>query len=973
MKKIILVFFLLFVGLLQAQQVNPLHTKDFIAQQVWVDSILKNMTIEEKIGQLFMVAAYSNKGEKHERFVKKMIKEYHIGALIFFQDNPIKQAQLTNTYQSTSKVPLLIGIDGEWGLNMRLKNTYRFPWNMTLGAIRDDKLIKDFGKQVGKHCKRLGIHINFAPVIDVNTNPKNPIIGNRSFGENHIDVAQKGVAFTNGIQSEGVLACAKHFPGHGDTATDSHKTLPKVTFSKKRIDSIELYPYKETFKAGITSIMVAHLEIPSLDATVGLPSTLSKPIVTNLLQQKLGFKGLIITDAMNMKGAANFSSSEEINLQAILAGNDLLDVPLEIPKTVKIFKEALKRGKLSMLQLENSVKKILKAKYWAGLHHYLPIKIAGLENDLISPSDEILHRKLIKNSLTILKNENGDVPIRKIENKKIAYISFGDKKGKYFFKMLKKYTKVAKVSDENLHGLMKKLDGYNLVIIGFHKSNKNPWKSYKFTNKELVWIQEIARKKNVILDIFASPYSLLKVKSFANIEGLIVSYQNSKLAQELSAQLIFGAIEGKGKLPVSIRNEFGVGHGLISTNLKRLQYSIPEDVGMSSKKLALIEKYADTLLTKKMAPGFQVLVARYGKVVYHKTWGYHTDKKLQKVKKTDVYDLASVTKILGTLPMVMKAYEEGKFTLDTELQTLLPVFKNSNKDTVTAKEILSHVARLKAWIPFYIKTQDSITKQNLNTYYHTRKSKNFSIKIVENLYLMTSYKDSIIKYIKEADQRERIGYKYSDLAFYIFKQFIEKTYKKRLDTLSYHHFYKLIGANSMGYLPLNRMSEKKIIPTEKDNYFRHQLLRGYVHDMGAAMQDGVGGHAGLFANANDVAKMMQMYLQKGYYGGKHYFKDTTIDVFNNRYFADKLVRRGVGFDKPQLNPDEKATCGCVSNNSFGHSGFTGVYTWADPKSGLLYVFMSNRVYPNMANRGLVTSNMRTKIQQVIQDAINLKE
>ncbi len=969
MRNRLLFLFLFLIHCLQAQQINPLHTKDLEAQEIWVDSIVKKMSVDEKIGQLFMVAAYSNKDKKHENFIKKLIKEYHIGALIFFQDDPVKQAKLTNEYQSLSKTPLLIGVDGEWGLNMRLKNTYRFPWNMTLGAIRNNQLITDFGKQVGKHCKRLGIHINFAPVIDVNTNPKNPIIGNRSFGENHINVAAKGVAFSNGIQSEGVLACAKHFPGHGDTSTDSHKTLPMVSFSAKRIDSIELYPYKETFKAGIGSIMVAHLEVPSLEPTVGLPSTLSKPIVTDLLQNKLGFKGLIITDAMNMKGAANFSSSEELNLQAILAGNDLLDVPLEIPKTVKKFKKALATGKLTLERLEKSVKKILKAKYWAGLHQYSPIKLDGLKADLITPLDEILHRKLIQNSLTVLKNESGDVPIRKLENKKIAYVHFGNKKGTSFLKTLRKYTAIKSVSDKNLNGLMKKLKKYNLVIIGFHTSNKNPWKSYKFTNKELVWIQEIARQKNVILDVFASPYSLLQIKTFANIDGLIVSYQNSKLSQELSAQLIFGAFVGKGKLPVSIRNEFAEGHGLITTDLKRLQYSIPEDVGLSSKKLKIIEKYADTLLQQKMAPGFQVLVARYGKVVYHKAWGFHTDKHQQKVKKTDVYDLASVTKILGSMPMVMKAYEEEKFTLETDLQTLLPEFKNSNKDTVTAKEILSHVARLKAWIPFYIKTQDTLTHQNLNTYYRTRKSKGFSMKVAKNLYLMNSYKDSIMKYIKEADQRINTGYKYSDFAFYIFKQFIEKTYHKRLDTLSDEFFHKPMGTNSMGYLPLNRMPKKRIIPTEKDEYFRNQLLRGYVHDMGAAMQDGVGGHAGLFANANDVAKMMQMYLQKGFYGGKRYFKTSTIDTFNKRYFADKLVRRGLGFDKPQLDEDSKATCGCVSDKSFGHGGFTGIYTWADPESGLLYVFMSNRVYPTMTNKGLVNSNMRTKIQQVIQNAI----
>jgi len=969
MKKKIFLLLLVVSSLLQAQRLDPLLTKDYEAQKKWVDSILNNMTVDEKIGQLFMVAAYSNKDKKHEKFIRKMIEQYHIGALIFFQDNPLKQAELTNDYQRRSKVPLLIGIDGEWGLNMRLKKTYRFPWNMTLGAIRDSQLIEDFGKTVGKHCKRLGIHMNFAPVIDVNTNPKNPIIGNRSFGENHVNVAEKGVAFSNGIQSEKVLACAKHFPGHGDTATDSHKTLPKVSFSEKRLDSIELFPYRKVFDAGIGSIMVAHLSIPSLEPNTSLPSTLSYPIVTGLLKEKMGFKGLIITDAMNMKGAANFSTSEELNLQAILAGNDLLDVPLNIPTTITRFKYALAHKELTEERLDHSVRKILKTKYWAGLHNYKPIEIQNLYEDLISPSDKILDRKLVQNSLTVLKNVQEDIPIRNLEKRKIAYVKLGDFEEKHFVKMLKNYTKVDVISDKNLDGIIKKLKPYNLVIIGFHTSNKNPWKSYKFTNKQLVWLQEIAREKKIILDVFASPYSLLAIKSFSNIEGLIVSYQNSKVSQELSAQLIFGAIEGNGKLPVSIGENFKEGHGLFTSKLSRLQYSFPEDVGLSSKKLKEIAKRVDTILKEKMAPGVQVLVARYGKVVYQKSFGYHTGKKKQKVKNSDIYDVASMTKILASLPLIMKAEEDKIMPLGASLRDLLPSFKNSNKENVTVKEILSHYGRLKAWIPFYKKTQDSVSGRNLFKFYRTKKSKKYKIKVAKNLYLDKNYKDSIIKYIREADQRDRFGYKYSDMGYYLFKKILEKSYKKPLNKLVDEKFYQSLGANRTSYLPLQKYAEKEIVPTENDTYFRNQLLRGYVHDMGAAMQGGVGGHAGLFANANDVAKIMQMYLQKGFYGGKRYLKASTIKKFNHRYYENKQVRRGLGFDKPQLRAKVKATCGCVSDASFGHSGFTGTYTWADPESGILYVFLSNRVYPNMQNKGLVRSNMRTKIQQVIQDAI----
>ena len=968
-KKILFTFLLISIFGFQAQNIDPLRTKDYEAQEIWVDSILKNMTVDEKIGQLFMVQAYSNLDKKHENFIANMITKYHVGNLIFMQGTPEKQAVLNNKYQALSKHKLLIGFDGEWGLDMRLKNTYKFPWNMTLGAIRNDSLVKQFGEHLGKHCKRLGIHINFAPVVDVNTNPNNPIIGNRSFGESKHNVTQKAIAFTKGMQSKGVLANAKHFPGHGDTATDSHHTLPFLDFDIKRLDSIELYPYKKVFDAGIASVMTAHLSIPSLEPNVSLPTSLSKNVVTNLLQQKLGFLGLIITDGLNMKGAANYATSAAIDLAAIQAGNDLLLIPQDVPATITLIKEALTLKTLTEERLNFSVRKILKAKYWAGLHNYKPVVLENIQKDLNTVEDHLLHRQLVKNSLTVVKNLKGDIAIRNLDKRKIAYVKLGDDSGDSFVKMLQNYTKVDVVSAKNLDQLIKKLTPYNLVIIGFHKSNLHPWKSYKFTIKELVWLQEIAREKNVILDVFTSPYSLLQLKSFTNIENIVVSYQNSKLAQELSAQLIFGAFSAKGKLPVSIKNEYLEGYGLITTSLSRLEYTIPEAAKLSSKKLALIDKMADTILKDKMAPGFQVLIARKGKVVFQKSYGHHTGIKKRKVKNSDVYDLASLTKILASLPLIMKAEEEHKIHLSESLENLLPSFTSSNKDTVTVKEILSHFGRLKAWIPFYKDTQDSISGNNLASFYSNKKSGKFNIKVAKNLFLDKNYKDSIYKYIKDADQRQRIGYKYSDLGYYLFKEALEKQYQKPLNKLVDQEFYQSLGANRTTFLPLQKFSKNNIVPTEKDTYYRNQLVHGYVHDMGAAMLGGVGGHAGLFANANDVAKIMQMYLQKGFYGGKRYLKTETINKFNHRYFSKQKVRRGLGFDKPQLNPKVKATCGCVSDESFGHSGFTGTYTWADPKSEIVYVFLSNRIYPTMKNRGLIKSNARTKIQQIIQDAI----
>ena len=969
MKKIIIASAFLVLITSYGQQQELQHTFNAGAQKKWVDNIMETLTLDEKIGQLFMIQAYSNKDKKHTNFIKKTIKKYHIGGLIFMQGTPEKQVRLTNIYQSKSKIPLLIGFDGEWGLNMRLKNTFRYPWNMTLGAVQNNTLIEQFGKQLGKHCKRVGIHINFAPVVDINTNPKNPIIGNRSFGENKYNVTKKAIAFTKGMQSMGVLANAKHFPGHGDTSTDSHKTLPFLDFNLKRLDSIELYPYRQLFDSDLASVMIAHLNVPSLEPKEGVPTSISYKVVTELLKEKMNFKGLIFTDALNMKGASNYAQPGAIDLAAFMAGNDVLLIPEDVKVAVKKLKNALKNNLFSEARLNQSVRKLLMAKYKVGLNNFTPIKEEGIRDDIITTKDKLLYRSLMKEAITLVKNDDATLPIRDLAKAKIAYVKLGDSDHLSFTNTLKKYTQVDIISDENLTGLLQKLKSYNTVIIGYHKSNATPWKRFKMSEDELIWLQEISKSHKVILDVFASPYALLDIDDFSAIDAVIVSYQNSKVSQEISAQMIFGALEIKGKLPVSIKNRFPEGTGITTSNLLRLSYSIPEAVDMDSQLLTEIDSVTKMVVDSTMAPGGQVLVARYGKVIYHKSFGYHTYNKKQKVKVTDLYDLASVTKILGGLPLIMKSEEMGLLNLNTTLGDMLPYLKETNKDTITLKQALSHNGRIKPWIPYYLETIDSITKTPFNRYYSKVKNKDFSIKVAEDLYLINSYTDSIYKKIAEAPQRSETGYKYSGLIFYLFNKYIKDTYNKEMDDLNNENFYKPLGATSLTYNPLKKFSKSEIVPSEIDDYFRNQTLQGHVHDMGAAMMHGVNGNAGLFSNSNDIAKMMQMYLQAGYYGGKRYFEPKTIHKFNHRYYEKDSVRRGLGFDKPQLNPEVKASSKYATPNSFGHSGFTGTYTWADPDTGILYVFLSNRVYPTMANNKLGEKNIRTNILDLIYEAI----
>ncbi|MFL1012620.1 glycoside hydrolase family 3 N-terminal domain-containing protein [Flavisericum labens] len=970
MCRIFLSLFLFFLVLLsQAQsEVNPLLANDAESQKKWVDSVYASLTLKEKVGQLYMVQVMSNQDLQTKNKVVKLIKDHRIGGIIYSNGGPYRQAKLSNELQAASKIPLLIGMDAEWGLSMRLDSTYAFPWNMTLGAIKDNKLVEQTGRQIGEHCKRLGVHFNFAPVVDINTNPLNPIIGNRSFGEDRDNVTVKASAFMKGMQSAGVLANAKHFPGHGDTDQDSHKTLPTIGFNEKRIDSIELYPYKKLIKEGLSSVMVAHLNVPSLEPREGYPSSLSKHIVTDILKEKLGFQGLIFTDALTMKGAADFSETGAIDLAAFLAGNDVMLMSEDVGVGVSKIIEAYNNGDISDSRLEHSVKKILMAKYKVGLHQYEPIGMYNLSKDLNRIKDDALYEELLENAITVVKNENDLVPFQDLETKSIAYVKFGDDDGSPFYNELKKYGKVHLIEDDNLFGLIGKLKPYNTVIIGFHRSNESPWKSYKLSKQEQVWIDEISKTTTVVLDAFVKPYALSDLKSIDNISSIIVSYQNSEIAQQKSAQLIFGAIEAKGELPVSIQPYFKQGTGIRLNAIERLGYTIPERMGMSSYKLKKVDSLAQMAVDSMMTPGIQLLIARKGNVIYNKNFGKHTYKGKDKVSFDDIYDVASLTKILATLPLVMELEEQGIVSLDTKLPEILPEYKGSNKEDVTVKSMLSHYARLRPWEPFYYHTLDSVTRHPSPKYYRTERSDDFNIEVAKNLYLRTDYQDSIPKIIKDSELLSTLRYRYSDFPYYILKKFIEYHYDRTLEQLAQSHFYEPLGANYTMYNPYHKISDKKIVPTEVDDYYRHQEVHGYVHDMGAAMQDGIGGHAGVFSNANDVAKIMQMYLQKGFYGGKRFLKPETIEKFNKCYFCHKNNRRGIGFDKPQLG-DKGPTCGCISMTSFGHSGFTGTYAWADPEEEIVYVFLANRTYPTAGKNLLLRKNIRTEIQRLIYEAI----
>ncbi len=937
-------------------------------QKSWVDSVYASLSFDERVGQLFMVSAYSNKDSTHTKAIDKLIVEQKIGGLIFFQGGPVRQAKLTNRYQAHSKVPLLIGNDAEWGLSMRLDSTYRYPWNMTLGAIKDKTLLEKVGVQLAEQSKRMGIHFNFAPVLDINTNPKNPIIGFRSFGEDKYNVTESALAEMKGYQSLGLLATGKHFPGHGDTSIDSHSALPTITFSRERLNDIEFYPYKKLIDAGLASVMVAHLNVPSLEWRENLPSSVSHNIITDVLKNQLQFKGLIFTDALNMKAAKNFRAPGEIDLEAFMAGNDILLCAEDVPVAKEKICMAYQNGFISEERLAYSVKKILKYKYKTGVNQLKPIVLTNLYEDLNGSKNDALHYQLYENAITVLKNTEAILPIQNLAKEKIAYVKLGDDNNSSFILTLKKYTEITEVGHENIDSLQVLLKPFTTVIVGYHKSDK-AWKKTDISDIELTNLQQLAKNNRVILDVFAKPYTLLPFTNFDDLEGLVLSYQNSDIAQEVSAELLFGAIEAKGKLPVTAHAEFPVNFGLKTTKLNRLGFTAPENVGMNKAKLDKIEGVINRAIAGKMTPGAQILVARKGKVIYQKSFGSQTyEPASPKISNSDLYDIASLTKIIGTLPVFMQAYESQKLTKETELGVLLPEFASSNKAHITLKELLSHHAQLQAWEPFYKNTLDS-AQMPLRNYYAKTASDSHAVQVADSLFLRTDYPPTILNYIISSKLLPKKEYKYSDFTFIILKSYLEKTFAQPLDILTQERFFRSLGMNNTSYNPLIVNTKERLVPTEIDTYFRHQTLQGYVHDMTAAMQGGVGGHAGLFSNTMDIAKMMQLYLQKGNYGQQNYFTPNTFAEFNTSYFSEQGNRRGLGFDKPQIPGTTGPTCGCTSASSFGHTGFTGTMTWADPDKELIYVFLSNRTYPDATENKLSKANIREQIQQLIYDAI----
>ncbi len=933
----------------------------------WVDSVFNSLSPEQRIAQLMVIRAHSNLGADHIAKVTSNIQKYNVGALCFFQGGPIRQANLTNFYQGIAKTPLMITIDGEWGVGMRLDSVTKFPFQLTLGAMDDQRLVYEMGLAVGEQCKRLGIHVNYAPVVDINNNPNNPVIGYRSFGEDKYKVAKFGIAYMKGMQDAGIMACAKHFPGHGDVDVDSHLDLPVINKDRQQLDSMELYPFREIFKAGIGSVMVAHLSIPSIDATEHVATSISKNSVTGVLRNDLNYQGLTFTDALEMKGVAKYFPGGVISVEALVAGNDMLCLPEDVGKAIDAIKDAIKEKKLNWDDINSKVKRVLKAKYQLGLNQVKPIETTNLLNDLNKKTDAI-RLKVAKETITVLKQTtgNGALPLHK--DQKIAYVAIGDAESNNFGKSLSEtyktdsYSFSWKEGDSKADEIFEKVSGkYDAVVIGIHNFSNRPANNYGITNASISLWRRL-NKANSITLVFGN---VLAASNYCNANTLVACYQDDNITRQVAADLIKGKVSASGKLPIRVCNyPAGFGVDLAATEL-------PLPLEKKAIMTQTIDSIVSDAIAQKAFPGCVVLATKDGEIIFNKAYGTTTFDNTKPVTLESIYDLASVTKISATTVSVMKLYEQGKLSLKKKLGDYLPWVKGTNKEGLEIEDILLHQAGLVPFIPFYKETIDSATGIPNPAIYSDKPIPGFSVRVAENIYMRNDWQDTMIKRILQSPLGRKGRYVYSDNDFIFLGKIVEQLTGITLDQYVQKTFYNRIGMRTTGFKPREKFAQEGLlVPTEYEKHFRQQLIEGDVHDEGASMFGGVSGHAGLFSNAYDLALLYQMLLNGGTFNGERFFKEETIKKFTA--YGTKDSRRGLGFDKPEKDNEtrkEPYPSLLSSPQAFGHTGFTGTCVWVDPKYGLVYIFLSNRVNPTRNNPLLSQLLVRGKIQDAIIEAI----
>ena len=948
----------------------------------WADSVFNTLNNDQRIAQLMVLrgSSITSKGVVYyDKEVNELITKYNVGGVCLFQGPPVKQANIVNNYQRIAKTPVLICIDAEWGLGMRMDSVIPLNHQLMLGAVEDASIVYQYGRIVGEQCKRAGIQVNYAPVVDINNNPNNPVINDRSFGEDKYKVALYGVQYMKGMQDVGVMATAKHFPGHGDVAVDSHLDLPVINKTRAQLDSLELFPFREMFKAGVGSVMVAHLYIPAIDNAPNRATSISKNNVTNLLRNELGYQGLTFTDALNMQGVAKFFPGGEIAVQSIIAGNDILCLPADVPGSIAKIKEAIAKKQITWDDIYQKCKKVLAAKYMYGLANVVPVNTNHLTDDLNSKVNDM--KKLVAENAITLLNKQGDdfFPLKinpKNKNiKKIAYVGIGISNDNAFAKRMRDdynadvfYFNYKQDAIRVLSTVELLKTRYEKVVIGIHSYNRYPANNFGINKAAIDLVQQL-QQTNTILFVFGNPYA---ISNFCNAKNLVACYEDDAITQHIAADILEGKNTAKGKLPVTVCDNYKYGSGIVLGN-NLLPVVNPVNVGLDPIKLNAIDSIATDAIAKNATPGLVVMVVKDGKIAYQKAFGKYDYDRPDTVTLSTIYDMASVTKICATNLAVMRLYDEGKIDLKGKLGDYLPWVKGTNKEDLLIEKILLHQAGLVSYITFFKETIDTVTKVPMQSIYADKSNNIFNIRVAENLYMRNDWKDTMYKRILDSKLGATDKYVYSDNDFIFLGKIVEAISGQTLDEYVKKTFYDPLGLTATGFKPRERFSLNRIAPTENEKSFRLQHLRGDVHDPGAAMFGGVAGHAGLFSDAYGLAVIMQMLLNEGTFNGRQYIKPETVKLFTA--YNSSISRRGLGFDKPEkdnLTIKEPYPARSVSPLTFGHTGYTGTCVWADPKYNVAFIFLSSRVNPNGGdNLNLSRLNIRGKIQETIYQAMGL--
>lgn len=957
----------------------------------WVDSVLNRLSLKERIGQLFIYTIAPQQDKANKELLRRVVKEYKVGGLLFSGGVMQTQAQLTNEAQQMADIPLMITFDGEWGLAMRLRGTPSFPRNMVLGCIQNDTLLGLYGREVARQCRELGVQVNFAPVADVNINPANPVINTRSFGERPDNVARKVVAYARGLEEGGVLSVSKHFPGHGDTSVDSHEALPRLPFTRERLDSIELLPFREVIRAGLGGIMVGHLEVPVLEPKRGVPSSLSPRVVDGLLVGELGFQGLVFTDALAMKGASGGS----LSLRALKAGNDLLLVPRSIKTELEAVLAAVKRGELSEETIETKCRKVLTYKYALGLSQPPHIRLSGLDDRIDTPQTRSLLARLEQAAITLLGNRDQVLPLDTVAGR-VAVLHVGDPSAAQpFLKALSAYTAAdefrltAHPTEAQARQLRDRLQGYKRILVCLTDQKLAPYKSF-FTR--------FAPSAPTVYLCFAPAKQLLQVQEgIRRASATLLAHSLSPAVQEQAARILYGQAVADGRLSAAVGTLFAAGEGVTQEAPKPSQPQ-PEEYGFDTCRLARIDSIAEEGIREGAYPGCQVVVLKDGRMMYNKAFGTHTGGKgtaaSRLVSRTDLYDLASLTKTTATLLAVMKLYDKGRLSLTDRVADYLPFLQDTDKRNITVRQLLLHESGLPSTLLFY---QEAIDADSYaGTLFRGRRDQNHPVRIgsqtwanpkfrfhdglaspvstaahtlqvSDNLWLDTAFKQTYLQKIADTPLRDR-RYRYSCVGFILLQQLVEARAGMPLDRFLDEEFYRPMGLTRTGYRPLRFVPKEEIVPSSSDPFLRKEVLQGHVHDESAAFQGGVSGNAGLFSTATEVARVYQMLLNGGELAGRRYLSEETCKLFTTT--TSRISRRGLGFDRPDTRNLPKSPCAsAVSASTFGHTGFTGTCAWVDPDRRLVYVFLSNRIYPDVWNTKLMRLDIRRRIQEAIYEAL----